>query len=54
MRRDSTISRELLNEFRVILRENYGLEPPEEEAEEMANNLLRYYRQVERLSNLFS
>jgi len=46
-----TISGELLNDFREILKEEYGLEPSEAEAEEMAQNILRYYRTVERLSN---
>ena len=45
------LSPSLLAEFRVILKEEYDLEPPEKEAEEMAENLLRYYRQLERLSN---
>lgn len=48
------ISQELLEEFRVILKEEYGLEPPEAEAKEMAKNILHHYRTVERLSNHLS
>lgn len=47
----SEISGGLLTEFRTILKEEYGLEPPEEEAKEMAENILRFYRTAERLSN---
>lgn len=47
----SGVSKELLDEFRVILREEYGLEPSEAEAREMAQNILHYYRTIERLSN---
>lgn len=47
----SGVSKELLDEFRVILREEYGKEPSEAEAREMAQNILQYYRTLERLSN---
>jgi len=49
-----SISPSLLAEFRVILKEEYGLEPSDEEVEEMATNILAYYRQLERLSNKYS
>lgn len=45
------ISRQLLDEFRVILKEEYGLEPSEAEASQMAENILHFYRTTERLSN---
>ena len=45
------MSRESFDEFRLILKEEYGLEPPETEALEMAQNILRFYRTLERLSN---
>jgi hypothetical protein len=45
------ISGELLEEFRIILKEEYGLEPSQEEAEDMAQNILNYYRTLERFSN---
>ncbi len=51
LEKDTAISRESLDEFRVILKEVYELEPSEAEAEEMAQNILHYYRTVERLSN---
>lgn len=46
-----SISTQLLAEFREILKENYDLEPSEAEAREMAENILRHYRTVERLMN---
>ncbi|MDD5055298.1 MAG: hypothetical protein PHZ00_03445 [Candidatus Peribacteraceae bacterium] len=48
---NAPISRQLLDEFRAILREEYGLEPSEAEAREMAENILRHYRTAERLLN---
>ncbi len=45
------VSKELLNEFRLILKEEHGLEPAEAEAREMAKNILHFYRTAERLSN---
>ena len=49
-----SINPSLLAEFRAILKEEYGLEPNEKDAEKMANNILRYYGQLERLSNNYS
>lgn len=48
------ISPSLLAEFRVILKEEYDLEPSEEEAREMAENIIRLYGDMERLSNRYS
>lgn len=48
------ISGELLEELRVILREEYGLEPSDERVREIATNILHFYRTVERLSNHLS
>lgn len=48
-----SISPSLLAEFRVILKEVYGEEPTEAEAKEMAENILRLYGHLERLSNRF-
>ncbi len=45
------ISPQLLAEFQKILKEEYDLEPSEAEAREMAENILRHYRTVERLMN---
>lgn len=47
----SGISKERLDEFRAILKKQYGLEPSEAQASEMANNILHFYRTLERLSN---
>ena len=47
------ISPSLLDEFRMILREEYDMEPSEEEVEKMAYEILRYYRTLERLSNRY-
>ena len=49
-KRDS-INQALLEEFRLILKEQYGLEPSEAEASQMAANILQYYRTLERLAN---
>ncbi len=51
MKENINLSNELLEEFRLILKENYGLEPSKEETEQMALNILQYYRTLERLSN---
>jgi len=48
------VSPKQLEEFREILKKNYGLEPPEEEAREMATNLLLHYRTLGRFMNNFS
>jgi len=45
------ISPALLAEFRELLKKEYGLEPSEAEASEMAQNILHFYRTLERLSN---
>jgi len=45
------ISKELLDEFREILKTHYDLDPSEAEASEMAQNILNFYRTLERLSN---
>ena len=47
----SGISKERLDEFRAILKKLYGLEPSEAEASQMAQNILHFYRTLERLSN---
>lgn len=47
----SRLSKELLDEFRQILKKNYGLEPTEATAEVWAQNILQFYREMERLSN---
>ncbi len=45
------VSLELLAEFRLILKEEYGLDPSEAEAKEMAQNILHHYRTMERFTN---
>ena len=48
------VSPKQLEEFRAILKKNYGLEPSKEEAREMATNLLLHYRTLGRFMNNFS
>lgn len=45
------MSKEILDEFRLILKEEYGMEPSEAEAKEMAQNIINFYGTAERLLN---